>query len=70
VIAAGLGLHLGIDYSLRVGVFGLAIAVSYLAFAPPPFSARVLGGLRTRGAHLSRRLARLTAEPPSVLRRR
>jgi hypothetical protein len=69
VIAAGLGLHLGIDYSLRVGVFGLAIAVSYLAFAPPPFASRVLGGLRTRGAHLSKRLARRTAEPPSVLRR-
>ena len=48
VIVAGLGLHLGIDYSLRVGVFGLAIAVSYLAFTPPPVASRVLRAAHAR----------------------
>jgi hypothetical protein len=42
VIAAGLALHLGIDYSLRVGFFGLAIVVSYIAFVPPETASRLL----------------------------
>ena len=41
-IAAGLALHLGIDYSLRVGFFGLAIVVSYVAFVPPDAASRLL----------------------------
>lgn len=42
VIAAALALHLGIDYSLRVGFFGLALAVSYVAFIPPDAASRWL----------------------------
>lgn len=42
VVAAGLGLHLVIDYSLRVGFFGPALLVSYLAFLPPERATRLL----------------------------
>jgi hypothetical protein len=42
VVAAGLGLHLTIDYSIRVGFFGPALLVSYLAFLPPERATRIL----------------------------
>ncbi len=35
VLLAGVGLHLGIDYAIRVGFFSYAILVLYLAFIPP-----------------------------------
>jgi len=35
VIGAGVMLHLGIDYAIRVGFFGFAIFTCYLAFIPP-----------------------------------
>ena len=60
VIAAGLGLHLGIDYSLRVGVFGMALAVSYLAFVPPAAAARFLAAVRTRAADRRRAIGRVS----------
>lgn len=43
VVAAGLGLHLTIDYSVRVGFFAPALLVSYLAFLPPERASRLLG---------------------------
>lgn len=35
VMAAGIGLHLGIEASLLIGWFSLAVISSYLAFVPP-----------------------------------
>jgi hypothetical protein len=35
VMAAGVGLHLGIEASLLIGFFSLAVISSYLAFVPP-----------------------------------
>ena len=35
VLLAGVGLHLGIDYAVRVGFFSYGVFVAYLAFLPP-----------------------------------
>jgi hypothetical protein len=35
VLLAGIGLHLGIDYAVRVGFFSWAVLVMYVAFIPP-----------------------------------
>ena len=48
VLALGVGLHLGIDYALVVGFFGLAMLVAYLAFVPPGTAARHVLALRDR----------------------
>ena len=45
VLLAGVALHLGIEYRLRVGFFSWAILVSYLAFVPPETAERLLGRL-------------------------
>lgn len=67
-IAMGVGLHLVIEYTLRVGFFSWAMLIVYLAFVPPSTVAQ--GVDRTRGL-LSSRLARTrrletTALPPPV----
>ena len=54
VVAAGLGLHLMIDYSVRVGFFAPALVVSYLAFLPPERASRVLRGIERRIRPLDR----------------
>jgi hypothetical protein len=41
VLLLGVGLHLGIDYAVRVGFFSYAVLVAYVAFVPPD-SARSL----------------------------
>ncbi|MCW2570607.1 MAG: hypothetical protein JWO88_665 [Frankiales bacterium] len=53
VMAAGVGLHLGIEASLLIGFFSLAVISSYLAFVPPEHLRALvarLQGLRARGA--------------------
>ncbi len=50
-IILGLGLHFGFDYTLRLGFFGWAMAVGYLAFLTPRESAWLL--------NVPRRLLRL-----------
>lgn len=35
VLLVGVALHLGIDYSVRVGFFSYAVLVAYIAFLPP-----------------------------------
>jgi hypothetical protein len=35
VLLLGVGLHLGIDYAVRVGFFSYAVLVAYVAFVPP-----------------------------------
>ena len=60
VLLAGVSLHLGIDWAMRVGFFSFAILVFYLAFLPPD---KVSGALlKARDVVLRRRPA---AEPSS-----
>jgi hypothetical protein len=55
VIAAGVGLHLGIEASLLIGWFSLAVIGSYLAFVPPDHLRRAVGWARElRGAGAAR----------------
>jgi uncharacterized membrane protein YphA (DoxX/SURF4 family) len=46
VLGLGVGLHLGIDYSLRAGLFSWVVLASYLAFVPPETAARLLERVR------------------------
>jgi Vitamin K-dependent gamma-carboxylase len=48
VLLAGLSLHLGIEYSVRVGFFGLSILSLYLLWLPPARVEAVLLALRGR----------------------
>lgn len=48
VLLAGLSLHLGIEYSIRVGFYGLAIMSMYLIWVPPERMEAVLLSLRER----------------------
>jgi hypothetical protein len=48
VLLAGLSLHLGIEYSVRVGFFGVSILSMYLLWVPPERMEAVLLGLRRR----------------------
>jgi HTTM domain len=59
VLALGVLMHLGIDWSLRVGFFSLAVFVMYAAFIPPERASATILALRTRA--LSQRHVRLPA---------
>jgi len=48
VLAAGVFLHLSVDYSIRIGFFSVTMLALYLAFAPPDFADRLLIRLRDR----------------------
>lgn len=48
VIGAGVALHAGIDYSIRVGFFSYAIFAAYLAFVPPETANRAILAVRDR----------------------
>lgn len=48
VLLAGLSLHLGIEYSIRVGFYGLAIMSMYLIWVPPERMDALLVSLRRR----------------------
>ena len=61
VLLAGLSLHLGIEYSVRVGFFGLSIMSMYLLWVPPERMEALLLALRRR---LSRSPAAVRASPP------
>ena len=65
VIAVGVALHAGIDYSIRVGVFSWAIFASYLAFIPPETASRWILKARDRLAG-SRRARRRGSERPAA----
>jgi hypothetical protein len=47
VMAAGVGLHLGIEASLLIGWFSLAVIASYVVFVPPD---ELRGAVRAAGA--------------------
>jgi hypothetical protein len=63
VLLAGLSLHLGIEYSIRVGFYGLAIMSMYLIWVPPERMDALLLSLRRR---LSRPRVGATPEPVST----
>lgn len=48
VLAVGIGFHLAIAFSIRVGVFSLAVFALYVAFIPPETASRLILGLRDR----------------------
>ena len=56
VLLVGLSLHLGIEYSIRVGFYGFAITSMYLIWVPPERMDSILLSLR-------RRLSRSRAAP-------
>jgi hypothetical protein len=63
VLLVGVGLHLGIEYSIRVGFFSLAMLTLYLSFLNPAWAQARL--LSLRGA-LERRRARRNAQPSAA----
>jgi HTTM domain len=63
VLLLGIGLHLGIDYAVRVGFFSYAVLVAYIVFIPPESARSFI--LATRG-----RVARLTLPRWAPLARR
>ena len=48
VLGLGVALHLGIDYSMRVGFFTGAMFVLYIAFVPPETASRAVLAVRDR----------------------
>lgn len=50
VLLLGVGMHLTIDLTLRVGLFSYAIMCSYLAFLPPERAERVFAWVRGKAA--------------------
>lgn len=46
VLGLGVALHLGIDYSIRVGFFTFAMFVLYIAFIPPDTATRLITAVR------------------------
>lgn len=63
VLLAGLSLHLGIEYSIRVGFFGLSILSMYLLWVPSERVEAVLLALRRR---VSRTPAAVPVTAPST----
>src|SRR5436305_13788724 len=66
VLLAGLSLHLGIEYSIRVGFYGLAVTSLYILFIPPARLEAALLALRRRVRRpqpASRRIPSETAAP-------
>ena len=52
VLLLGIGLHLGIDYAVRVGFFSYAVLVAYVAFVPPDVARSLILGARDRLARV------------------
>jgi hypothetical protein len=48
VLLLGIGLHLGIDYAVRVGFFSYAVLAAYVAFVPPETARSLILGTRDR----------------------
>ena len=63
VLLLGVGLHLGIDYAVRVGFFSYAVLVAYVAFVPPDAARSFILGARDR-------LGRVSLTRPTVLARK
>jgi hypothetical protein len=61
VLLAGIGLHLSIDLTMRIGFFSWAVFVAYLAFVPPDRAEQVIDWARSRATRLRRHPAELPA---------
>jgi uncharacterized membrane protein YphA (DoxX/SURF4 family) len=57
VLGLGVGLHLGIEYSLRAGLFSWVVLASYLAFVPPETATRLLERARRSAGTVHRGIA-------------
>jgi hypothetical protein len=55
VLLAGVGLHLGIDYAIRVGFFSYSVLILYIAFIPPETMDAWLVAAHRRLARLAQR---------------
>jgi hypothetical protein len=66
VLAVGVILHAGIDYSIRVGFFSFAIFASYVAFVPPETARAFILGLRDRARTRFRRVPGRTETSPGA----
>jgi uncharacterized membrane protein YphA (DoxX/SURF4 family) len=53
VLLLGVSLHLGIDYSVRVGFFSWAVLVAYIAFIPPDSARSFILAARDRFTRLT-----------------
>jgi hypothetical protein len=53
VLLLGVGLHLGIDYAVRVGFFSYAVLAAYVAFVPPDVARSLILGGRDRLSRIS-----------------
>ena len=53
MLLLGVGLHLGIDYAVRVGFFSYAVLVAYVAFVPPDVARSFILGARDRLSRIS-----------------
>jgi hypothetical protein len=53
VLLLGVGLHLGIDYAVRVGFFSYAVFVAYIVFIPPEAARSFILAARDRVARLT-----------------
>jgi hypothetical protein len=60
VLLLGVGLHLGIDYAVRVGFFSYAVLVAYVAFVPPDAARSLILDGRDRLSRIS--IPRLTPQ--------
>jgi hypothetical protein len=58
VLGLGIAMHLGIEYSIRVGFFTLAMVVLYVAFVPPEAATRFILATREQLARVHAALAR------------
>jgi len=58
VLAMGICLHLGIDYSMLIGFFSYAMLVAYLSFVSPETATRCILATRDRFARLAGRIGR------------
>jgi hypothetical protein len=54
VLAAGVLLHLGIEVTLRAGLFSWVVLATYVAFVPPARAERITGAVSTRLGSLRR----------------
>jgi hypothetical protein len=64
VLLLGVGLHLGIDYAVRVGFFSYAVLVAYIVFIPPEAARSFILATRDRFARLTLPRWAPVARPP------
>jgi hypothetical protein len=68
VLAAGVTMHLSIDFSILVGFFSIVMIVGYISFVPAETATRHILALRDRFRRRPKDDARATAQPPPTER--